>query len=48
MTVHEAHTVVCRRSEKQWGDGVKGLSMTAAQQALFRLDEEDPHTKNWR
>lgn len=32
---------------KAWGDGISGLTMTAAQRALLHLDEE-PHTKNWR
>ena len=36
------------RGEKEWGDGIRGLSMSAAQRALLKLDEEDPHTKNWR
>ena len=36
------------RGEQEWGDGIKGLSMSAAQQALLQLDEADPHTKNWR
>ncbi|CAF1157859.1 unnamed protein product, partial [Didymodactylos carnosus] len=35
-------------AEKEWGDGVRGLSMSAARYALFRLDEAQPHTKNWR
>ena len=32
---------------KAWGDGISGLTMSAAQSALLQLDEE-PHTKNWR
>ena len=32
---------------KAWGDGISGLTMTAAQRSLLQLDE-DPHTKNWR
>jgi potassium/chloride transporter 4/5/6 len=36
------------RAEKEWGDGIRGLSMSAARYALFRLDEAQPHTKNWR
>ena len=36
------------RGEKEWGDGISGLSMSAAQRALLKLDEQDPHTKNWR
>jgi len=36
------------RAEKEWGDGIRGLSMSAARYALFRVDESQPHTKNWR
>ncbi len=36
------------RAEKEWGDGIRGLSMSAARYALFRVDEAQPHTKNWR
>ena len=36
------------RAEKEWGDGIRGLSMSAARYALFRVDESPPHTKNWR
>jgi len=36
------------RAEKEWGDGIRGLSMSAARYALFRVDETQPHTKNWR
>jgi len=32
---------------KAWGDGISGLTMSAAQRTLLQLDEE-PHTKNWR
>ncbi|CAF0972172.1 unnamed protein product [Adineta ricciae] len=35
-------------AEKEWGDGIRGLSMSAARYALFRVDEAQPHTKNWR
>ncbi|CAF4345309.1 unnamed protein product, partial [Adineta steineri] len=35
-------------AEKEWGDGIRGLSMSAARYALFRVDEAEPHTKNWR
>ena len=38
---------LCSRGEKEWGDGITGLSMSAAQRALLKLEEE-PHTKNWR
>lgn len=36
------------RAEKEWGDGIRGLSMSAARYALFRVEESQPHTKNWR
>ena len=36
------------RAEKEWGDGIRGLSMSAARYALLRLEEGPPHTKNWR
>ena len=39
---------VCYRAEKEWGDGIRGLSLSAARYALLRLEEGPPHTKNWR
>lgn len=36
------------RAEKEWGDGIRGMSLTAARYALLRLEEGPPHTKNWR
>ncbi|XP_033625955.1 solute carrier family 12 member 4-like isoform X2 [Asterias rubens] len=35
-------------AEKEWGDGLRGLSLTAARYSLMRLEERPPHTKNWR
>ncbi|XP_038520062.1 solute carrier family 12 member 4 isoform X7 [Canis lupus baileyi] len=35
-------------AEKEWGDGIRGLSLSAARYALLRLEEGPPHTKNWR
>ncbi|XP_061653450.1 solute carrier family 12 member 7-like isoform X2 [Phyllopteryx taeniolatus] len=35
-------------AEKEWGDGLRGLSLNAARYALIRLEEAPPHTKNWR
>ncbi|XP_056156729.1 solute carrier family 12 member 6-like isoform X2 [Lampris incognitus] len=35
-------------AEKEWGDGIRGLSLSAARYALLRLEEAPPHTKNWR
>ncbi|XP_055312434.1 solute carrier family 12 member 4 isoform X3 [Sitodiplosis mosellana] len=37
-----------RGAEKEWGDGIRGMSLTAARYALLRLEEAEPHTKNWR
>lgn len=36
------------RAEKEWGDGIRGISLSAARFALMRLEEGAPHTKNWR
>uniref|UniRef100_A0A8C5QP72 Solute carrier family 12 member 6 n=1 Tax=Leptobrachium leishanense TaxID=445787 RepID=A0A8C5QP72_9ANUR len=35
-------------AEKEWGDGIRGLSLSAARFALLRLEAGPPHTKNWR
>ncbi|KAL5021310.1 hypothetical protein ScPMuIL_000465, partial [Solemya velum] len=35
-------------AEKEWGDGFRGLAMSAARYALLRLQQGPPHTKNWR
>jgi potassium/chloride transporter 4/5/6 len=35
-------------AEKEWGDGLRGLAMSAARYALLRLEEGPPHVKNWR
>ncbi|XP_056593859.1 solute carrier family 12 member 7 isoform X3 [Triplophysa dalaica] len=37
-----------RGAEKEWGDGIRGVSLNAARYALIRLEEAPPHTKNWR
>uniref|UniRef100_A0AAY4CHQ7 Solute carrier family 12 member 5 n=1 Tax=Denticeps clupeoides TaxID=299321 RepID=A0AAY4CHQ7_9TELE len=37
-----------RGAEKEWGDGIRGISLSAARFALMRLEEGPPHTKNWR
>lgn len=43
------HSFVCfNRAEKEWGDGIRGLSLNAARYALNRLEDAPPHTKNWR
>ncbi|OWF50135.1 Solute carrier family 12 member 6 [Mizuhopecten yessoensis] len=35
-------------AEKEWGDGIRGLAMSAARYSLLRLQQGPPHTKNWR
>eukprot|EP00795_Rhopilema_esculentum_P001803 gene1803-16290_t len=37
-----------RGAEKEWGDGLRGLSLSAARYSLLRLEEGSMHTKNWR
>ncbi|XP_062872288.1 solute carrier family 12 member 7-like [Trichomycterus rosablanca] len=37
-----------RGAEKEWGDGIRGLSLNAARYALIKLEQVPPHTKNWR
>lgn len=37
-----------RGAEKEWGDGIRGLSLNAARYALIRLEGSPLHTKNWR
>ncbi|PFX32292.1 TBC1 domain family member 31 [Stylophora pistillata] len=32
----------------EWGDGFRGLALSAARYSLMRLEEGPPHTKNWR
>lgn len=39
---------LCSRAVKEWGDGIRGLSLNAARYALIRLEEVPLHTKNWR
>ncbi|XP_074105082.1 solute carrier family 12 member kcc isoform X2 [Cotesia typhae] len=37
-----------RGAEKEWGDGIRGLALSAARYSLLKLEEGPPHTKNWR
>ncbi|XP_029971159.1 solute carrier family 12 member 7-like isoform X1 [Salarias fasciatus] len=37
-----------RGAVKEWGDGIRGLSLNAARYALIHLEETPLHTKNWR
>ncbi|XP_065915947.1 solute carrier family 12 member 4-like isoform X4 [Dysidea avara] len=40
--------IAYRGAEKEWGDGMRGLSLQAARYSLLRLEEGPLHTKNWR
>ena len=40
--------IACFRAEKEWGDGIRGLALSAARFSLLRLEDGPPHTKNWR
>ena len=44
----EFGAVPCSSAEKEWGDGIRGLALSAARFSLLRLEEGPPHTKNWR
>uniref|UniRef100_A0A915K1Z0 Uncharacterized protein n=1 Tax=Romanomermis culicivorax TaxID=13658 RepID=A0A915K1Z0_ROMCU len=37
-----------RGAEKEWGDGLRGLGLSAARYALLNLEHRTLHTKNWR
>ena len=39
---------IISRAEKEWGDGLRGLALSAARFSLLRLEDGPPHTKNWR
>jgi len=40
--------IAYRGAEKEWGDGIKGLSLQLARYSLLRLEERPLHAKNWR
>uniref|UniRef100_A0A914VHW9 Solute carrier family 12 member 6 n=1 Tax=Plectus sambesii TaxID=2011161 RepID=A0A914VHW9_9BILA len=35
-------------AKKEWGDGIRGLALSTAQYSLMKVEDEDPHVKNWR
>ncbi|VDN59789.1 unnamed protein product [Dracunculus medinensis] len=35
-------------AKKEWGDGLRGLALSAARYALLNIDTKPQHTKNWR
>ncbi|MCP9261956.1 Solute carrier family 12 member 6 [Dirofilaria immitis] len=32
----------------KWGDGIRGLALSTAQYSLLKVEDKDPHPKNWR
>ena len=46
--ITHVYMYVHSRAEKEWGDGVSGLSLQAARYSLLQLEEKPLHTKNWR
>ena len=36
------------RGEQEWGDGLTGMAMSIAQYSLLKVQETEPHIKNWR
>ncbi|CAB3406768.1 unnamed protein product [Caenorhabditis bovis] len=35
-------------AKKEWGDGIRGLALTTAQYSLMKIEDKNPHPKNWR
>ncbi|CAK5112750.1 unnamed protein product [Meloidogyne enterolobii] len=35
-------------AKQEWGDGLRGLALTTAQYSLMKVEDKDPHPKNWR
>ncbi|CAJ0931424.1 unnamed protein product, partial [Mesorhabditis belari] len=35
-------------AKKEWGDGIRGLALSTAQYSLMKIEDKDPHPKNWR
>ncbi|VDN01947.1 unnamed protein product [Thelazia callipaeda] len=35
-------------TKKEWGDGIRGLALSTAQYSLLKVEDKDPHPKNWR
>ena len=36
------------RAKKEWGDGLRGLGLSAARFALLNVENKAEHSKNWR
>uniref|UniRef100_A0A1I8ELG5 Amino acid permease/ SLC12A domain-containing protein n=1 Tax=Wuchereria bancrofti TaxID=6293 RepID=A0A1I8ELG5_WUCBA len=41
-------TFVIYKAKKEWGDGIRGLALSTAQYSLLKVEDKDPHPKNWR
>uniref|UniRef100_A0A915Q6S8 Solute carrier family 12 member 6 n=1 Tax=Setaria digitata TaxID=48799 RepID=A0A915Q6S8_9BILA len=41
-------TFVIYKAKKEWGDGIRGLALSTAQYSLLKIEDKDPHPKNWR
>uniref|UniRef100_F1KS71 Sodium/chloride cotransporter 3 n=2 Tax=Ascaris TaxID=6251 RepID=F1KS71_ASCSU len=35
-------------AKKEWGDGIRGLALSTAQYSLMKIEDKDPHPKNFR
>lgn len=35
-------------AKKEFGDGIRGLALSTAQYSLMKVEDKDPHPKNWR
>ncbi|KAK0422326.1 hypothetical protein QR680_007506 [Steinernema hermaphroditum] len=35
-------------AKKEWGDGIRGVALSTAQYSLQKIEEKEPHPKNWR
>ena len=46
--VHDFESFAICSAKIEWGDGFRGLALSAARYSLLRLEEGPPHTKNWR
>uniref|UniRef100_A0A183H2C5 Solute carrier family 12 member 6 n=1 Tax=Onchocerca flexuosa TaxID=387005 RepID=A0A183H2C5_9BILA len=41
-------TFAIYKAKKEWGDGIRGLALSTAQYSLMKVEDKDPHPKNWR
>lgn len=48
MNLHGVESSAICSAKIEWGDGFRGLALSAARYSLLRLEEGPPHTKNWR